>query len=289
MINYYCPNFLDGRIIYDELIYGMQTYPEFFYPNINIKSIFGTFPGCIWNGGGVVNTHVTNYDEILDTCAYYDLINIPLQLTFTNPLIEEQDCYDRLGNKILELLHTGKNEVLISSPILEEYIKSEYPLYKINRSIINTKEDYNYEKALKKQYNNIVLPRRYVKDINFLQKINSKYRNRIELLCNDPCPIDCPNLYSHYERYADITLFNTSPHSLINDCTNEKRCNNYLYVIQEDQITYNDIINTYLPLGYTEFKLAGRSNCYTIITSIVPFLVKPEYQMNMVSKLLHLI
>jgi hypothetical protein len=90
-----------------------------------------------------------------------------LKFTLTNPVLELVDCYDRYSNTILALAENELNEILIVSPILENFIRNKYPNYKINRSIISTtgQEETldNYLQELEK-YNKIVLPRRLVKD-----------------------------------------------------------------------------------------------------------------------------
>ena len=59
---------------------------------------------------------------------------IPLRFTFTNPLIEEKHLSDKVCNDILKMADNGMNEVIVMSPILEQYIRENYPGYKITSS-----------------------------------------------------------------------------------------------------------------------------------------------------------
>lgn len=51
-------------------------------------------------------------------------------------------------------------------------------------------------------------------------------------------------------------------------------------------ITKQDIEKKYLPLKYTEVKLSGRGNIIKITESIIPYLIKSEYQINIFAKLM---
>jgi hypothetical protein len=45
-----------------------------------------------------------------------------MRFVFTNSLITQEDCYDHFNNMVLEICHNEMNEVVISSPILCDYI-----------------------------------------------------------------------------------------------------------------------------------------------------------------------
>ena len=278
MLNFYCPDFFNGKDVYAALINWKRTYPEVFNPDVNIKYIFGCLPNMLWNGGGVDhNTGCVDLATMQEIKEFYNLLNIHLQFTCTNPLVEEKHLSDTYCNTILKEFENQGHEILVSSPILEQYIRNTYPGYTISRSIVNTRTDLEWEAILDTQYHNIVLPRRHTKDFDYLNQIQQQYRNRIEILCNDPCPIDCPCLYSHYERYANHTLFNKQFTIDELKCNNIKLDNLPFRFDMNGLVTYKDILQSYYPLGYTEFKLSGRGHKTTIATSVVPYLIKPEY------------
>lgn len=243
-----------------------------------------------WNGGSYNYTTRANTQYIIEIINFFQEQNIPLKFTLTNPVLELVDCYDRYSNTILALAENELNEILIVSPILENFIRNKYPNYKINRSIISTtgQEETldNYLQELEK-YNKIVLPRRLVKDQEFLLSIPVELRNRFELLCNDPCDINCPRLYSHYEDLGYAQLGSAQALNVI-QCsswyeTPFKYAKNFKY-----QISLNEINNFYKPNQFSEFKLSGRGININIILSIVPYLIKPEYQRDMYELLLNL-
>lgn len=290
MINYHCPDFLYGFEIYKFLFKIQEEHPEVFYDNVKIKSIFGSFPTMTWMGGGYCLLPRTKSIDIQKIVEFYREKNIPLKLTLTNPMLEEIDCYDRYCNTVLTLCENDINEVLVSSPILEDFIRTEYPRYKINHSIIATEQDKTIEEYIKEldKYNTVVLPRRILKNMDLLEQIPNEYRNRFEFLCNDPCDINCPRLYEHYKDFGKAQLSIPDGERKIG-CTS--LCNemfphakNYNY-----QIHYDEIVNLYQPKGFTEFKLSGRSDPIIIILTLVPYLIKPKYQRDMYGHLFYLI
>lgn len=197
----------------------------------------------------------------------------------TNPILEERDMYDRYCNAVLErFLKYPNNAILVSSPILKDYINKNYPEAKVDWSIVSTTRPENINSNFNekiKEYNRIVLPRKYVKDFNFLKTLNEEDRGRYELLCSDPCPVNCPRLATHYEEYARVGLFQTDNMDI--RCTGLDKNDLFHLTYICDQITPKEI-NNYLELGYNRFKLSGRKNAHTVFYQLLKYTAKPEYQ-----------
>lgn len=281
MINYHCPDFYRAFDIYQTLIMLKKNYPYCFYDNVNIASIFGTFPAMTWNGGSIdclmpkIPLHMM--EEIIG--IYYDE-QIPIKLTVTNPLLEKEDCYDRYCNAVLKLCENDQNEVLVSSPVLENYIREKYPLYKINHSILATKEDKTVEEYVDELsiYHQVVLPKRVVKNFDFLTKIPEEYRSRFELLCSDHCNDYCPRLYTHYRDYAKGQLFLADEPQKFN-CSQNNGNDPFEYLnTKSNQILIHEIQKDYEPYGFSEFKLSGRQDIVKTILVLTEYFIKPEYK-----------
>lgn len=293
MINYYCPDILVGYRFYPNILEMKQDYPEMFYDDVNIKTVFGNFPNLTWNGGSLFSGPFLS--EIPEMKSYLDIykeLGITLQFTMTNSLLEERDMYDRYGNFVLRLLYEDyrdMTEILVASPVLEEYIRINFPEFKISRSIVNTPVDYNYKEALK-IYENIVIPIRHTDDFEFLSQFTPEEKKRVELLCSDPCPKDCGRIYEHYKEYAKGNLFLGSRNYDIKPsllCTNP-RCHTAQYFDSENGvlISYNKIKKEYEPRGFSEFKIAGRGTLPNLACNVVQYMVKPQYQMAVVKDLI---
>lgn len=287
MINYYCPGFVEAQPAYRHLFKLKELYPECFYNNVKISRIYGTFPNMIWNGGGYWFGQCLSRQKINRMIEWYANKDVVLQLNFTNPLLKEEDLYDRYCNMVLDVASQYDFvEILVCSPILEEYIRNKYPHLKIDKSIVSTtknvmeSENDNLEYYLKasEQYNKYVLPRKYTIDLSFLKEIPVEKRDKFEILVNDPCPLDCPFLYSHYERLAEAQLFEDV-------CEGHTACKMPFYdspfrfqTYSKYQYTYEEICEVFEPMGFSEIKLSGRTDMITVILSIVPYLIKPEYR-----------
>lgn len=283
MINFNLPDFETGMVVYNIVKSYQYKYPYIFInSNDKISSVFGCFKTAIWNGGSFlldmgVHTkegmkHIVNH--------YNNNLNIPLRFTFTNPLIEEKHCYDTFCNIIAETAHNGKNEILVVSPVLEEYLRKNYPNYKYIKSIIaSSQEPYDPDP----KYYMSVMRRGMNNNWDYLDTIPQEHRDKIEFLCNDPCIDNCPRIYSHYEDFAKIQL--NYERSLTSNwkCTYREKHPFEIYKTRMRRafISRKMIEENYLPKGFNQFKLSGRSNISKIISNVVDYMIKPEYRTDM--------
>ncbi len=132
-INYHLPSFTEHFSLNILLDSYMKNYSERFRDGIKIASVYGNFSGALWNGGRNVSG---KYDRSINEkiMKEFNSRGIPLRFTFTNPLIEEKHLSDKVCNDILKMADNGMNEVIVMSPILEQYIRENYPGYKITSS-----------------------------------------------------------------------------------------------------------------------------------------------------------
>lgn len=291
MINLHAPDFYTGYRIYMRLIDLYYTGPQAFREDVNLTKIFGCFPGMTWNGGSVFYGTIKNKAIIEEISSFYRANGIPLKLTLTNPILTENDVHDRYCNSIVQLMENDINEILVSNDFLEDYLREKYPCYKFDRSIVagTISQDMDdidtYVKLLESnKYETIVLPRRKTKDINFLKQIPMEYRQNIEILLNDFCPLSCSRLGEHYEAIGQMQVYNFKYDTESEICLH--RC---LYPVVEranDMISYDEIKEIYEPLGYSEFKISGRWNKNSIALNVTRYLIKPEYQFDVLSYLL---
>lgn len=278
MKNYHCPNFLENRDVFESILMLQKDYPDVFIKDASIASAFGIFPNMIWNGGGFFCGPQYDFGAVKETYDFYRFYSIPIKLTLTNPVLDEIDCLDKYCNAILTISSDYSDivEALVSSPILENHIRTFFPDIVLNHSIIATKEDKNVNAYIDEcqKYKNIVLPRRLVKNESFLKSIPVELRNRFEILCTDPCPIDCPRLYQHYRDYGEYQRGNKIETANLG-CTNF--CSPFKYAeFKEYQIDVLEIETFYEPLQYSEFKISGRNGNMGIL-NMVPMFFKPEY------------
>lgn len=280
-IRYVLPGFLNYSTN-ETLIKIYEKYPHIAKEDSMIYSFFGTFPKALWNGGRV-NFEYENYSirEMKKIRDFYNKKGIKITFTFTNCLINYEHLNDDYCNLILKIFHNNNNEVLVVSPILEEYIRKNYPNYKINRSITFADEKKPYDT---KKYHLSVIDKHLNREFEHLSKIKDK--DKIELLCDEVCFNDCKYTKQHYTEISETQLGNNtnSKNELYGKCRYGFRVNlyNFLKYRNENSLFYispSDIYDKYLPLGFEYYKLSGREKYSNSgLLSIISYLIKPKYQ-----------
>ena len=276
------PDFVMGRPVYVTLCNWMNEYPEVFYPNTEIACVYGNFPGAIWNGGGINLGGQWTRNEIQEMIDFYNhTLHIPLRFTFTNPLIDERHLNDVYCNIIAECGHNGMNEILTSSIVLENYLREKYPKYKYGKSIIGTREE---PVDLSNKYFLSVMRRRMNNNWEYLDTIPMELRHKVEFLCTDPCPDNCPRLYTHYRDFARAQLELQSGPECNCSMTDVKGTFQYHYANHlETHVSREMIDKEYLPRGFNQFKLSGRGSALGAITGALDYMIKPEYHLDAIA------
>lgn len=275
MIYFYIPDFFYHYNVNIKLLDLIKEKPQMFYDDFQIAGIYGNFPNCMWNGGTYIfGPHISHLEQKAIAQTFNEKYEIPLILTMTNPLISGLDCLDRYSNYILENLDNGINQILVTSPDLEYYIRNKYPNYLINRSILAAEKIY-YDDSDK--YYKTVLNKKKNKDFDFLSQIQNK--DKIEILINENCVDDCPRAYSHYIDYAkQQKLLTNGPEVMQSGCNQNKGMHFESLKKSSYYITRDEIKQVYEPMGFKHFKLCGRGTFPQIIIHYANYMVKPEYK-----------
>ena len=71
----------------------MEEYPEKFNEGYKVASVYGTFPGAIWNGGRAV-FGITSKGDMEKIVSTYNKLNVPVRFTWTNSLLTEKHLND---------------------------------------------------------------------------------------------------------------------------------------------------------------------------------------------------
>lgn len=299
----------------------MKQKPHFFRENMEIGSFFGEFPTSLWNGGRFAYGVQCPEEMVRTVVKNINGMGIPIRYTFTNPLIYEEDLAEPFCNFCMQAGDNGMNEVLVFSPVLENYIREKYPSYKINST--TCKEIKNIDQLneeLKKDYYLVVLDQNLNHDFDFISRIED--RERIELLVNSCCSFNCGRRAEHYtviSAQQRVVLANREiragkdPQEALDrlpdyvkerlpqsagqgkfqkdsggniriplpewNCVNSNYDNPYRAKGTRNYISPEEIWEKYVPMGFTNFKLEGRTvNLITLIDYYVDYLCKPEYR-----------
>lgn len=255
-----------------------EYYPEIFYKNHFITSIYGAFPGALWNGRQPNFENKTySYEEIEVIKNDLEKLNLSLNLTWNNNLITQNDLSDKFCNIITEIFHTGKHAITVASNDLYLYLKNKYPNYQYYLSAIATDNknlsNYNFNNG----FNKYVINRRINNNWQELNKIKPQDRNKIEFICNDFCPPFCNRIY-HYNLGNELLLDRKNPINPVRDyCAIDYDFINFNNNNWSTTIKPEDI-QEYLKKGFQNFKLCSRGDATPILLlKILPYFIKPEY------------
>lgn len=270
-------------------------YPYIIRDNVKIHCFYGSFSAMIWTGGRANTAESTVYDtpplsknELLELRDYYNnTLNLPMRFTWSNLLINEKRYLDdTYCNIVAEIFNNGKNEIVVSSPLLEDYLRTYYSNYKFISSIQITTPDfsnYNFD-----AYDWVVMNRAKTIDLEYMKSIPQSYRKKIEILCNDDCPLRCPKRAEHH--YATSKAILNCELLQFSQCPDESNNNpfpNHISRTFESYVSAEKIQKDYLPLGYEYFKLAGRSNKGKIFTNWLYYIIKPEYHQDIIQSFIN--
>ncbi len=284
-IKYHLPDFVRHFKLNILLYETMRMRPYYFYDGVKIGSVYGAFPTAVWNGGRSISGRMDRqYMRII--LNEFNRRGIPCRYTFSNPMITEDLLNDEFCNWCLKVAENGLNEVIVMSPILEDYIRTNYPKYKIVSSTCKQIEDTSkLNQELLKDYSLVVLDYNYNNKYSKLEQIPNK--DKCELLINPCCIPNCPRRKEHYEYIGNFQIqlaehMKKNPNAPMQ--SEDFKCpymekQFYETTKLATHIKPEDIYNKYVPMGYSNFKIEGRPlPDLSVLESYIYYMVKPEYQ-----------
>lgn len=272
-VYWHLPGFCYFRNLNMITIELMNKYPECFNDGYCVGSVYGTFPGAVWNGGRAV-LGLTLKNDIEKILKAYNALNIPVRFTWTNSLLEEKHVYDTYCNLIMRLADNGMNQVLVNTPVLENYLRENYPNFKYISSTtkrLKTLEEIRAE--LDKDYFMVVLDY----DLNHNEEVLKSLEpcaERVEILVDEVCFPGCPRRKDHYadESRKQLEFEAAAPF----ECQNKykpsfEECKKRPQFISDEQM------KDYIDRGFVNFKIVGRGlPAQMVEESYLYYLVKPE-------------
>ena len=280
------------NVVFAELL---AQRPEYFREGVEIASIYGVFPPSIWNGGRTQGG-VCNKNFIKSVINTFNGRGIPLRFTFTNPMLEKKHLNDDFCNMVMHYADNGMNEVIVLSPLLEEYIRKNYPNYKITSSTCKriTDGEQLCNEVKNDDYHIVVIDQDLNHDFDTLEKIQNK--KICELLVNACCNPGCPMRSEHYKAigiqqiaYSNhVKKYPNAPfdtqklvkeHPEIQKFAECPCASRSLFDITElkNHISPDEIWNKYIPMGFEQFKIEGRTlETLNLLEHYMYYMIKPE-------------
>lgn len=251
---------------------------HFFYDWCDIGSIYGAPADCLW-GGGRVGYGDNNADDVLKLMKEYD---VSARLTFSNSLIREEHLSDKKCNRLCDMFCESNNGIIIYSDLLLNYLKEKYPSFYFVSSttkVITDKEELKNELD-KNEYRYVVPDFRMNKSFDFLDSLTNVQKNKVEFLCNECCSFTCKDRKKCYESVSKKSLGIDAPEHV---CMSPNANEGYVFskaMENKGFIGVSDIVNTYLPMGFSNFKIEGRSlGSALILEFLLYYLTKSEYHL----------
>ena len=279
---YHLPGLFEFYELYRVFLPLFRSHREYFYDWCGIGSIYGAPADCLW-GGGRAGFGGESPEDAAELVREYA---VSARLTFSNSLLREEHLSDRKCNSLCALFEKNgpvPNGVILHSDLLLHYLQDRYPGFYFVSSTTKVLTEFSlFEEELKREEFRFVVPDfRLNKSFDRLNALPGRLKQKAEFLCNECCRFDCPDRKACYE--------NVSRKNLGEDCA-DHRCvspdagRGYRFsdaMRNPGFIGIEDIQKTYLPNGFSHFKIEGRSLGSAIILEfLLYYMTKPEYQLK---------
>ena len=259
-IKFMLPGFYEHFELNSKVIKLFEESPEIFIDNFSIGAVYGNFQFCIWDGGRSFGTYIPCRKEQIEKISnFYLEHNIPLRLIYTNPLIEKEHCYNRFCNLVTKICENENNEIVINSPVLEEYLRETYPEYKFISSTTKCLTQISEtKKELNKDYYLICLDYNLNNNEKFLLSLPNEIRPKVELLINAICGPGCLIRKHHYDLNG-LEHLSFGRYYSVPECSIVENTLHPLTCGYKTHISLERIYNFFVPNGFFNFKLEGRT------------------------------
>ena len=313
---YHLPGLFEFYELYKEFLPLYRKHREYFYDWCEIGSIYGAPADCVW-GGGRVGFGEHDSKEVLKLMQEY---GISARLTFSNSLLTREHFSDKKCNELCRIFDIGRdnersrgfgndkdieccidsdndisginkrikvkecrNGIIIYSDLLLDYIKENYPGFYFVSSTTKVLTDFGeFENELNREDFCYVVPDfRLNKSFDKLRALSQHQKDKVEFLCNECCWFGCTDRKKCYET---VSRKNLGEDCTEHYCTAPDAGQGYLFSKAMENpgfIGVDDIKNTYLPMGFSNFKIEGRGlGSAMVLEFLLYYMTKPQYQIH---------
>ena len=278
--HYHLPGLFEFYDLYRAFLPLYRTHREYFYDWCDIGSLYGAPAGCLW-GGGRAGFGDDDPRKVLALTREY---GISARLTFSNSLLRQEHLSDRACNALCALFaQQDGNGVIVHSDLLLGYLKQKNPnLYFVSSTTkVLTAFDQLQQELDREDFRFVVPDFRLNKAFDRLNALPQSQKDKVEFLCNECCWFGCQDRKACYETVSRKNLGEPCPEHL---CAAPGGGEGYRFSRAMENpgfIGVEDIQNTYLPMGFSHFKIEGRSlGSALILEFLLYYLTKPEYHLH---------
>ena len=259
-----------------------RTHREYFYDWCEIASIYGAPEGCLWGGGRVGCGNQDPHAGLALTQEY----GLSARLTFSNSLLREEHLTDQKCNALCRLFSESdgpQNGIIVHSELLLRYLRERYPkLYFVSSTtkVLTAFPQLQAELA-RDEFRFVVPDFRLNRAFDRLNALPDALKDKVELLCNECCWFGCKERSACYEAVSRKNLGEAAPEHI---CAAPDAVGGYRFSRAMENpgfIGVEAIRSIYMPMGFSHFKIEGRSlGSALILEFLLHYLTKPEYQLR---------
>lgn len=277
---YHLPGLFEFYEFYREFLPLFREHREYFYDWCDIGSIYGAPADCLW-GGGRAGFGEAEAAEVLALMREY---GISARLTFSNSLLTEEHLSDKKCNQLCALFEIPRrNGVIVYSDLLADYLKKNYPSLYLVSSTTKVLTDFGQllDEVNRGDFRYVVPDFRLNKSFDKWRTLSQAQKDKIEFLCNECCFFGCKDRKLCYEVVSRKNLGEADTDFR---CRAPGMAEGYRFSKAMENpgfIGIEDIKNTYLPMGFSNFKIEGRGlGSALILEFLLYYMTKPEYQLR---------
>ena len=279
---FHLPGLFEFYELYRVFLPLYRTHRDWFYDWCEIGSIYGAPGDCLWGGGRVGYGDCAPRDVLRLTREY----GVSARLTFSNSLLREEHLSDRKCNELCRLFAEAggpANGVIVHSDLLLHYLEKRYPgLYFVSSTTKVLTEFQQLRQELEREeFRYVVSDFRLNRAFDRLEALPAPLKDKVEFLCNECCWFGCKDRKACYETVSRKSLGEDGPE---HRCAAPDAEGGYRFskaMTNPGFIGVGDISNVYLPMGFSHFKIEGRSlGSALILEFLLYYLTKPEYQLR---------
>ena len=281
VVHYHLPGLFEFYELYRLFLPLFHAHREYFYDWCDIGSVYGAPSDCLWGGGRAAFGDA----DAKDVIALVDEYSISARLTFSNSLLTKEHLADARCNALCGMfVHTKTaSGVIVHSDLLADYLKNKFPcLYLVSSTtkVLTDFESLNAE--LNRQDFKYVVPDfRLNKSFDRLEKLTQTQKDKVEFLCNECCSFTCKERKACYEN---VSRKNLGEDVADHQCHAPNASGGYKFSLAKKNpafIGIKDIHDTYLPRGFSNFKIEGRGLGSAIMLEfLLYYMTKPECQLE---------
>ena len=279
---YHLPGLFEFYELYRLFLPLFREHREYFYDRCAIGSVYGAPEGCIW-GGGRTGCGSADPQAVLALTQEY---GVSARLTFSNSLLRPEHLEDRKCNalcRLFEACGSPRSGVIVHSDLLTEYLKARYPGLYLVSSTTKVLTDFGQFTAEldRSDFRYVVPDFRLNKALDRLNALSDRQKAKVEFLCNECCDSGCTQRKQCYENVSRKNLGEDCPDHICNAPGGQDGYRFSRAMASPGFIGTDDIVNTYLPMGFSHFKLEGRGLGSAMrLEFLLYYMTKPEYRLH---------